>query len=194
MSEAFWRRRAQRLVRSINFAWWLFYFAPLCVAGSLGASAFALVLRWEKIAPVLAIYVALAAFTSWILARRRFFTEREALIRLDLVDGQKMRLVSAFEGGASWPKEITPRKKAVHWRLRTILSPLLIAVLLPIAVTSIPHATTVTARDAPVLEPFAWTRAETALEALKEAEVFEKARLEEAQKKLESLRAQPKED
>lgn len=123
-------------------------------------------------------------------ARRSFFTQEQALARLDEALGLGQRLMAAAEGVADWPPLPERTPDGLAWRRSLLGVPLVCGALLAAALwVPLEPRRALAARE--VVEPLAWARIEAAVEVLEEEALFEERALEAMRERLEALRAQP---
>lgn len=199
--ETTWKSRARATSRKINFGWWLQSFnLPLALSAILIATAI-LVARYYQTLPRNSLLItsiiallALTAFLSWLLVRKKFESPDESLVRLE--DSLKMKnaLSAAKAGILPWPAEPpanpdTEPKKKLTWNLPRTLLPTLLSLLLIGASFIIPigsHAQHIASRPT----PDSLSAIESKLELLKDDEIVQEDYIEEMEEKVEELKQQ----
>jgi len=195
-----WRGQAAKVARQVNTAWWLETLAmPLLVLGLVGACAL-LFLRRESpqtshalLAAATGGAVALAAASAWLVARRRFETPEQSMVRIEASMRLRNRLSAALAGVAPWPEALARVDAGLRWNWpRLVLPPLaslaFLAAGLLIPVSALP------APKRPPQEPLAWTKLKSDLDVFEKDQLADESYIEEMRKRLEELQAQDKED
>ncbi|WOO39710.1 hypothetical protein [Rubellicoccus peritrichatus] len=197
MSEQYWKSRARFLALGVNFAWCWQRFLPVIVVLNLIFSAFLLVARRAEwgLSTALWIYLGcliLSSIIAFLMARGRFFTEREALLRLETAMGLKNRLTAAASGAISWPKPMKVSGSAVGIRLRPLVLPLAVSLVflmlglwMPIrsAPNTVDHGT--------MAEPTAWKEVAEWAEIIREERLIDPKAAEVLEEQLDELRDLP---
>lgn len=201
--ERMWQRRASALATRLNLAWWMERFNQLLLTGlPVLAVAILAVRTWREpwISPAgilvaLAGLLAIGAFTAWLLARKRFVTGEDGLVRLDERLGLHNRLVSASRKVGPWPVDdpAFDPTTGLHWRAGRVLLPGLGALLLVLAAsfTPLPEPEVVPRN---VVEPGAWDRMQEWLETLDAADFVDEKAIEQFESHLEELKERPEEE
>ncbi|HRJ10065.1 MAG TPA: hypothetical protein PLP58_15910, partial [Prosthecobacter sp.] len=106
-----WHLRARRTRAKANLGWWLARLAPLLALAGLAGFALILSLRaladgagWSGFLPWMTGTLMLAAGLAWLLARRDFICETQALVRLESELGLHNALTAAAAGRGPWPQ------------------------------------------------------------------------------------------
>lgn len=202
--ERFWVRRAARLARRCNTAWWLERFNLLALVGLLVFAAALLLARtWraEWLFPpavVAALFglLALFALAARFLGRPRFVDAGAGLARLDDRLGLHGRLVSAGAGVGPWPPlpppELPVRAAFFRWNLPRACGPGFAAAAVVAGAwwMPLPEESPV----APAVAPGAWEQMDQWLETLAEESVVEEDAVEEFASRVEELRDRPEEE
>lgn len=193
----FWIAKAARLAHRRNLARSLDVFLPASAAISAVAAAVLLFLRSAKM-PTNAFWslfwlvLALAAVVCWFIARRKFFTRADALIRLDEVGHLYNRLTAAQTGVGEWPPARELRDPT-RWNWPRLAWPMALAVLLLTGAAMVRLPAFESAHEPQEL-PLAWTQVESWRQTLAESEVVEPAALEKLREQANELRQQPAKD
>ena len=172
----------------------------LLLAGVVGACA-VLYLRstsWDKPAPWMAYaaggVILLVLGATWLLARCRFLTAEQAMVRLEAQLRLDTALTAASRGLAEWPPAPEANKVADGWTWnwpRLLGPPVVTAGLIAVPIfIPIRPAEGVTVRPN---EPMAWQEMEKWLEDLEEEKIAEPEKLEEVARQIEALRENPPE-
>lgn len=195
-----WNRHAHRVARRINFGWWLESLStPLVIAGLAGAFTLLLLRRQlPEASPWIfgaagAAMVALIAGIAWLVARRRFETPDQSMVRIEAAMHLRNALSAARAGVAPWPSAPGKVDAGLGWRWQRVIVPPLAALGFLAAGILIP-VTTGAAEDQGREEPLAWSKIEADLERLGQEEVIDESQLEETRRQLEELRKQEEED
>lgn len=199
-----WHSLANRLVRKINVGWWLERFSPLLIISSIAVAAAILIMRSQSLPiadsiPLLAgagVVVVAIAIVSFLLARQRFVSASDGLVRLE--DRLQLRnaLTTADRGVGQWPeppRDTTKVDAGLQWNWLRVATPFLVAVLAVGAALFIPIAN-VQAAQAPPSEPLAWAQMEEWMELLEEEDLIDENSIEKVAEKIEELRNQPEDD
>ncbi|MEI6653691.1 MAG: hypothetical protein WCP45_02905 [Verrucomicrobiota bacterium] len=190
-----WQRRARQTRRKINCGWCLQVCATPVVGVALGLLGPALWARrvWPEAAPLGLAWVTGAALAvivpgSWWLARRRFVTAGDALVRLEAQLGLHNRLSTAAAGVCPWPPLPDRADDGIRWSFSNTFLPLLAAAALLAAAIWVP----VKARLLPEApdEPAAWAATEEDLRDLARQDAVAPEALDETQQRIAELRAQ----
>lgn len=195
-----WTRHARRVARRINLGWWLETLStPLVIAGLAGAFALLLFRRQMPDAPSWVFGAACAAMVltigtiAWLMARRRFETPEQSMVRIEAAMRLRSGLSAARAGVAPWPEPPAEIDSGLGWRWQRVLVPPLAALAFLAAGLFLP-VTTGAAPDPGRDEPLAWSKIESDLERLDQEEVIDETHLEEIRKQLEELRKQKEEE
>lgn len=196
-----WIGLATKTANRINFAWWLDRLsAPLVILATAGACILLMMRRESPVTPVwhyaigVSIALALLALGAWLVARRKFETPEQSLVRIEAMMKLRNSLSAAKAGVTAWPDPLLHVESGVRWNWPRLLVPTLGAVLLLAAGLFIPvSALPVAKKDTPE-EPQAWKKIESDLDKLAQDAVVDETYIEDVKKKLEELRAQKEED
>lgn len=201
--ERMWQRRAAALATRLNLAWWMERFNQLLLTGLPVLAVAILAIRtwreaWISSAGILATLaglLAIGAFTAWLLARERFVTGGDGLVRLDERLGLHNRLVSASRKVGPWPVDdpAFDLSTGLHWRTGRVLLPGVVSLLLVLAasLTPLPEREVVPRN---VVEPGAWDRMQEWLETLDAADFVDEKAIGEFESHLEELKERPEEE
>jgi hypothetical protein len=194
--QAFWLQRARREALRFNLGWWLQLFLPWVFGLGIISSVGILALRtanqgiWG-----LAIAAALTAFagmlSALLVARGKFLSPSEALVRLDADLRLHNRLSSAAQGVGDWPSPQSHASLALRWNWASLLRPPLIAIALVLAATVVPLPESRSKSAAATAEPPSWQAMQVRLDALKKIEIVQPEAIESLQSSLDALRKQP---
>ncbi len=195
-----WQAQAARVARRVNLGWWLETLsAPLLVASILSAIVLVVIRRempavspWILLAWV-AGGLAILAASIFILARRKFESSQQAMVRIEAAMQLRNSLSAAQAGVAPWPKPIAKIDAALSWQWPRLLVPAVGALALLAAGLLVPVSTpsrhTVSAPE----EPQAWLQLSTDLDRLIQEDVVDEKYLEETRKRLDELKSQQEE-
>jgi len=196
-----WSRHAAATRRRVNLAWWFEKLAPFLVVGGVALAAVILYLRSVH-RPIDGITAAgiggglllLSALLAWVLARKRFISGDQGMVRLESRMELHNALSTAKAGISPWPAE--PEGGAddgYGWRWNRVLSPILIASFLVLGAFFVPVAG-LTDRDPDIVaKPRAWEDMDSWMDVIEESGAVEEEAIEDARESLEKL-AQQKED
>jgi len=200
-----WKRIIARTRRRVNLGWWLEWLGPVSMLFAVIGACVVLYLRsagWDEASPdqirwtgsVVGGVVLLVLGVTWLLARRRFVTTEQAMVRLESQMRLDNALTAAARGLADWPPVPEEMRGADGWAWnwpRLIGPPVVSAglVALPFFLPIRP-AEGVTVRPN---EPMAWQEMEKWLEDLREEKIADPEKLEEVAKQIEALRDNPSE-
>lgn len=194
-----WHQQAAKIARRVNLGWWLDQLAaPLVVTAAVGSCALLLVRKrlpdaapgWFAMA-IIGILLLLAG-VSWLLARRKFETPLQSLVRIEAMLHLRNALSAAEAGVAPWPDPQIVSNAGTRWNWPRLLVPTLGTLLLLGAGLFIPLSAT--EQPAAHEEPLAWKKIEADLNQLAEDKVVDETYLEEMQKRIDEMRAQKEED
>lgn len=149
--------------------------------------------QWPEQAPLWYAWVAgsavvLIALGAWWVARRRFVSVSEAMVRLEARLGLHNRLSTAAAGICPWPPLPARADDGIRWSFPNTLLPPLAAAAFLAAALWVP----VKARLLPTVpdEPAAWAATEADLRDLTRQDAAAPESLEETQQRVAELRAQ----
>ncbi len=195
-----WEARGRRVARQVNLAWWMETLsAPMLIAALVGAAAILLVRRetqgveWWMVAIAAAGVIALLAFGCWLVARRRFETPEQALVRIEAAMHLRNGLSAARAGVAPWPVPAEGFHAGLKWQWPRLLVPTLGALMLWVSGILIPVTARGLGENSAPEEPQAWAQLDSQLAHLAEEEVVDEKYLEEIRKRLDELRSQEEE-
>jgi hypothetical protein len=194
-----WHQQAAKIARRVNLGWWLDQLsAPLVVTAAVGSCTLLLA---RKRFPDISLWwfaltvigsVLLIAGISWLLARRKFETPTQSLVRIEATLRLRNALSAAEAGVAPWPAPQFVANAGTQWNWPRLLVPTLGTLLLLTAGLFIPLSAT--EQPAAHEEPLAWKKIEADLNKLAEDKVVDETYLEEMQKRIDEMRAQKEED
>ncbi len=195
-----WIGLATQTANRINIAWWLDRLsAPLVILSTAGACVLLMLRRESPTTPLwqysagVGIALGLLALGAWLVARRKFETPDQSLVRLEAAMKLRSTLSAAKAGVTAWPNPLVRVESGMRWNWPRLLVPTLGAVLLLAAGLFIPvSALPVAKKDTE--EPQAWKKIESDLDKLAQDAVVDETYIEDMKKKLEELRAQKEED
>jgi len=200
----FWERRIARTRRRVNLGWWLERFGPGTLVTGVAAACAVLSARstggmdwpWTWWAGGAGGVVVVLAALSWLLARRRFITADQAMVRLEAELRLHNALTAARAGLREWPTP-PPASRPVEdgwaWNWpRLVAPPVGTAILL--AGAFLMPIRPVEGVVLPPQEPMAWQEMESWLEELRQQGLADAEVVEELERKIEALRDQPAEE
>ncbi|WP_411828156.1 hypothetical protein [Luteolibacter sp. AS25] len=196
-----WRIRSKQLSRRINLAWYLQTLSgPLLVSSVTGALV-AVILRRQFAQLDLAILAAslfglilLVAFVCFFIARSRFESPENAMIRLEAGMNLDSALSSAEHGASQWPDVPSDSRKLLRWHLPKTIIPPIAALALLLLGFWIPISPKIDQPKPPSSQPQAWSQLDSQLQQLSEDAVVDEEYIEEMEERLDQLRAQEEED
>jgi len=189
----FWLGQARFLAVRHNAARCLDLFLPTLVGlSAIGSAALLLLHQWR--APTHAVWWAIiaAAFIGAVacvlIARRKFFSTPDALVRLDECGHLHNRLTSAHHGVGPWPPAVAIRD-AAKWRWPRIAAFAGLSALLILggAWLQLPELKT---RDLPAEQPIGWSQMDSWLQTLQDSKLVEPEALDKLQSELNDVRSQ----
>ena len=196
----YWQCQAAKVRRRVNLAWWIETTSGPLLVGSLAGAAILLLVRREL--PDLAI-LQIAGFTAaallavglvcLMLARRRFETTDESMVRIEASMRMRNALSAASAGVAPWPAPAGRIHAGLQWRWPRLLVPMLGSLALLAAGLWIPVSGQSAAAKTGSEQPQAWNQLEAELDMLAKEEVVDEAYLEDTRKQLDELKAQEEE-
>lgn len=206
-SEKWWRHEAGRVSRRVNAGWFFQNLAPFFVWGGIVLTVlilFARTVRPEAASPVnalivLAVYLAGVAPVAFAMARRRFISCREGLVRLEDRLGLNNALTSAERGLGKWPpasgRKQVQASAGLEWNRRVLLLPVFAMMVLVAASIWVPIPDLGASQTSgPSNEPMAWSQMEDWISELDEEQLIDEGVLDELQEKIDELRAEPEEE
>lgn len=197
--QAYWRQKARMVALRWNFAAWLNLFLRFALAMSFVMMCALLVLRRAGGSTPVAWWIysgamLLGAIACLLLARKRFCSRRDALVRLDSTLKLNNRLTSAADGVGDWPQEASATPDGLRWRWGRVLAPPL-ASFSALFFAAIVPITPEKANDMHHKEePLAWTHVEAQLETLKKQDIVNQESILTLEQQVEQLRKQSPED
>lgn len=196
-----WIGLATKTANLINVAWWLERLsAPLVILSTAGACVLLMLRRESPSTPLwqygTGVFTALAllALGAWLVARRRFESPEQSLVRIEATMKLRNSLSAAKAGITAWPNPMQSVESGVRWNWPRLLVPTLGAILLLAAGLFIPVSALPLAKKETPEEPQAWKKIESDLDKLANDAVVDETYIEDMKKKLDELRAQKEED
>ncbi|MBX7211420.1 MAG: hypothetical protein K1X78_24145 [Verrucomicrobiaceae bacterium] len=194
---ASWKRLACRTARKVNCAWCVQVAGPAFAVA--GAAMFALIL-WSRsrhgavlpltLVPWIATAFLAAGIVSFVLARRRFLSAADAMVRLESELLLHNALTTAAAGCGPWPAVPSPARDGWRWRWSRAVGPLLGAAAFVVLAFWLPLAPEVPAALR-VVEPQSWAQIESWLDKLVEEKIVTPEAKAEQAARLDRLRDQP---
>ena len=186
-TSTWWKKRARRLARRVNAGWWLDLWLPSTVVLSALAAAAILVLRRQGNNPEPALFLygialALAGISSFWVARRRFYSERDGLVRIEGRYHLHNRLSAADSGIGDWPPDRPDIDNGLRLHWPRFLSPPFLSVALVLAALWIPMQVIEAFSRPTPSEPVAWRQVDEWLETIEEQNLTEEDSLRELKK------------
>jgi hypothetical protein len=194
-----WRARARETARRINLAWWLETLAaPLVIASGIASVA---ILAWRNhgspgdrisLGAIILMIASVLAVACWLLARKKFESPAQSLVRIEAALGLHNALSAANDGIAAWPPPLeksTARHPGLRWQWRRLAVPPTVALAALVAALWIPIGDGTAAAPPPPRQPLAWTQLDAELDALMESAVVEETYIEHTRERIEQLRA-----
>ena len=198
--EQTWRAIAQRTSRKINLGWWLQVLStPLLITGLIIACAILIIRReldslpWLQIILGTAGIISLTGLICWLVARSKFESNKQSLVRLEAAMRLRNALTAADHNVAPWPDVPANINDGTSWHWRRILPPLVGATLIIACGFLIPIHAKSNIDDTPP-EPSAWSDLDTDLNQLDNQEIVQQEYIAEMREKLEKLREQSPDD
>ncbi len=198
-TETAWKQHAKKTAHKINLGWWLQTLASPLLLASLAVACIALFLRRETgdyPATVMSI-AASASFTlialgCFLVARKRFETASESLVRIEAKMKLQNALTAANAGMTSWPNLPNRINSGVQWHWRRLLPPFLGAAFILACGFLIPIA----AKDTSSVDqqPHAWSKLDSSLAILENQEIIQEDYIDDTREKLEELRQKAPEE
>lgn len=195
-----WKRIAQRTAHKINLGWWLQILStPMLIASLLIACAILITRRefdatpWLVIMAVCTGLLSLLSLSTWFIARPRFESQKQSLVRIEASMRLRNALTAADHGIAPWPKVPDTINDGVRWHWKRLISVFSSAILIILCGFLIPiqaKSDTTIAQQ----EPTAWSELDNSIDQLDNQEIVQKEYLDEMRKKLEKLREQSEDD
>lgn len=196
----YWQRQAAMVRRRVNLAWWIETSSGPLLLGSLAGAAVLLLVRRElpqiamwQTAGFTAAGLLLVGLVCLLIARRRFETTAESLVRIEASMRMRNALSAATAGVAPWPAPGGRIDAGLQWRWPRLLVPVLGSLALLAAGLWVPVSGKSAAVKAGSDQPQAWNQLEAELDMLAKEEVVDEAYLEDTRKQLDELKAQEEE-
>jgi ribosomal protein L20 len=194
-----WHRLAGQTAWKVNAGWLLQQLTPLIIAA--GAVSFAVIV-WQRSSgaemllremwPWLAGLAALVVLASYLLARRHFISQAEAMVRLESQLHLHNALSVAKLGRGVWPEIPSQREDGLKWHWPRVSAPFALCALCLIAAFYLPVSPDAAA-VLPTVEPQAWQQMDDWLEKLEEEKIITPEEKEEQAAKIAALRDQEQE-
>ncbi len=196
--EAHWQKRCRAVAAKINFATWLSTFLPLYLivalvwaAGFVAARALNFSLSWVTLGGGIALLA--AAGIAWSQARKKFWSEADAAVRLEAENSLHNRLTASRQGVTPWPAE-TAAPDGLAWNRRKVLPPFIFTLAVVVLAVAVPLPRPQPLTVGKLEEPLAWQQTEALLAVTEKEEVVPPASLETLREALEELRGRTPED
>lgn len=195
-----WHQIARSTARKINLGWWLQTLATPLLVTSLVIACATLIARreldtipWSQLGTGSAVALAITGILCWLVARSKFETSKQSLVRIEANMSLRNALSAADHGVAPWPEVPTIINDGVNWQWKRLLPPMIGALLIITCGFLIPiHAKS--NNTPPQQEPSAWGELDTSLDQLDNQEAVQEEYIEEIREKLEKLREQSPEE
>lgn len=199
--KTFWQKRAEKLSRRINTAWFLQVLAaPLLITAVIGAIATLAIRReFSEISTavialtIVGVIIGLAGIVLFI-AWKRFERPAQSLVRIEASQGMNTSLSAASAGVRPWPKAPANLSESLSWHLPKVIAPPLGALAVLALGLLIPISAKSTTTPPPSRQPQAWSEIDSQLEKLAEDAMVDEEYIEEIEKRLEQLRSQEEQD
>lgn len=195
-----WLSVAKATARRFNWAWFLEKLSlPLVSAGLLGAILVMLARRewttfpWLPSLGVACGVMALVVLIAWLIARRHFTSQENALVRIESAMSLNNSLTAARQGIAPWPQVAEETSDGTNWNWSRLLIPPLATLLLLSAAFLLPISAKNDPNAAPPEEPANRQALQASIDELRKDETIDEEYLDEIEEKVEELREQPKE-
>ncbi|HWB59463.1 MAG TPA: hypothetical protein VG733_08225 [Chthoniobacteraceae bacterium] len=197
--QIYWRNKARMVAWRWNVAAWLHLFLRFLLGASLVMMCALLMVRRSEGRVDIAWWVFEGSVLSGavaciFLARKKFCTGREALVRLDATLRLNNRLTAASDGVGEWPDEQSETPDGLRWRWQRILLPPLASAAALLFAAYVPVPPDRLSEQHHKEEPLAWTRVESQLEALKKQDIVNQEAILTLEQQVEDLRKQSPED
>lgn len=203
-AEHMWRSSARRTARQINTGWWMDCLAPWLIGVSALAAVAILLSRTffpdtlghrEFVWTATGI-LGVSAVLGWLIARGKFVSEDEGLVRLEDKLQLNNALTTARDGRHLWPAttKIESSKNGLSWNWPRLLTPVGIAIAFFALSTLVPVFPLQAVPEDPPSEPAAWEQMEDWLDKLEEEEIVEEKSIEELKDAVTELRDQPEDE
>lgn len=189
-----WQSHARSTARRLNIAWWLDVSALPLISAAIVCAVAILWLRrqFPSIDQVWLItgtasVIVLAGIVCALVARRRFVSQPQALVRIEAAMRLNNALSAAAAGVAGWPAPPQRVQANLQWQPLRVFIPWLAALAFPAAALWIPlsQASSTAAHE----PPQAWKALEKSLELLDQEQVVDKPYIEQMREKLDELKS-----
>lgn len=195
----YWKHQGRIVATRFNLAWWLFTFLRLSLIPTIGFVCSVFILKrsgWfsEEAWWWFLLVIALCGLVSFVIARKHFFTLRQALTQLEGAMGLHNSLTVASLGISEWPDPQDKIEDGFSWRPEQILFPASFHAFLLIGASIIPVSPELTMMPQSIKPPVSVTEVETWVEKLEKESIVQDKAIEELKDQLEELRAKPKEE
>lgn len=195
----YWKHQGMLVATRFNLAWWLFTFLRLSLIPTICFVCTVFILKrsgWfsEEAWWWFLLVIALCGLISFIIARKHFFTLRQALTQLEGAMGLHNSLTVASLGISEWPDPQDKIEDGFSWRHEQILFPASFHAFLLIGASIIPVDPELTTVPQTIKPPVSVAEVETWVEKLEKESIVQDKALEELKEQLEELRAKPKEE
>lgn len=193
-----WWAMARRTSRKVNAAWLLEHTAAPLLIGSAGASAFILLWRSQgnpvnnlALASASILLLLVLAAIAFVLARRRFESAAQSLVRIEAALGLHNALSAANQGVSPWPapnNQALSGKAGLNWQWRRLALPPAVATAAIICAVWLPIQSRGTSSTPLPRQPLAWSQLDAELDALMDAAIIEETYIRETRDRIEQLR------
>jgi len=192
--ENIWTSHARTVSKKLNLAWWIERLnLPLVIAAILATTSI-LLARYFDCLPSSTLTISLLVATlgsiglfCWLLAKKKFETHAESLVRIESNMKLRNALSAAKAGVAAWPEPPTEIEAGVSWHWQRTLLPSISSILIIISAFFLPigsHADEISKHPA----PDARNNLEQKLTELREENIVQEDYIEEIEKDIVELK------
>ena len=196
-----WSRLARGVSSKINAGWWLDTLGVPLVVTALGISCFILLARrelpvfpWLETSLAGGAIILLAAGLAWWIARRRFESPEQSMVRIEASMKLRNSLSAARAGVVPWPEVPARVNDGTHWHWPRLVTPVFASVLFIAGSILLPVSARTDPNQAPPDSPQAWKDLEADIETLSEEDTVQEQYLEELEERLKELKSQDEDD
>ena len=191
-----WLSHAKSVTTKVNLAWWLQAFNVPLVILAIAMAASIMVARYYLALPsytVVALSIAailiITGYAAYRLSRKKFETQKDALVRIE--DSMKLRnaLTSAEAGVTPWPATPPNIHAGIRWHLPKAFCPTLLALIVVIASLFIPVGS-IADTEKQQKAPENLTDLENKIELLEDDDVVQEDYTEKLKEDVEDLKEQ----
>jgi len=191
-----WLKRADRLARRVNLAWWTDQLGLVLPIAAVASTACVLLLRayevnWLVIAACAFLPVVGACVFAWWKSRGKFINRSQALVRIESALSLDTSLSTASRGVGRWPALPKEETTILHWRWGRSFLPPIFSVLLVAAALLWPLPANLMAGNAGPPKPRNLQALERVMEQLKDQEMVDPEDLAALERELEKLGKDP---